>query len=493
MAVILAPKEYGSRYSSLGASLGKGLSQTLSMLTQNKILQQQQEQMARLQEQQQQQRSSEISSGLSSLGVPREMAGAISKMPEGFQGMFMKQFLGSSAFGADRGRSGQLEEGLRALDSGEAGQLEQLLGQQPQEAAPPPMQQFAPSVEPPGIPPSVMPGAQPGTLPGTLPGAPAEPLKPEPEPAPAAHQGRRRDEDETAKMTKKVQKEVQSEVDKLAPEDRRLLKKQVGRMKEGIPLSASKESEESYRIQAKPTKKKTFKELLATPRPTAADKKRAEDMAMKKESLSFAKQKEVNKNTKEFFSSTMKSGKAARENDMRLKRMTTLLKKGKLTNPGFYNLLNTIDKGIFGFGINLKFLMNPDSQEFEKLTTDFTKGAKDIFGSRVTQTEIQLFLKTIPTLAQSDGGKKRVLRNWKMLNEAAKIKKKAMLEIIEMNGGQRPLGLETLVEKKVGPKLDQIAKDFAGKKKKHNKQSTSVLGGLLGGIESMRKYLSLKK
>jgi len=205
--------------------------------------------------------------------------------------------------------------------------------------------------------------------------------------------------------------------------------------------------------------------------------------------MDLAKQKEINKDTKAYYDETLKAGKAARENDMRLSRMGRLIKKGRLPHPLFYSILDTIDKGLFGHGVNLKFLGGKDAQEFEKLATDFTKNAKEIFGSRVTQGEIELFLKTIPTLAQTDSGKKRVIRNWKILNESAKIKKKAVLEIIEMNGGQRPMGLQALVEKKVGPKLDQLAESFAGKKKKP-KESRGVLGSIFGGLESARKWLN---
>jgi len=455
MAVYFAPPPAGGS-AGIGASIGESLSKTLQMLAQSKMLQQQQQQMMRMQEQAQQRKAFDVSRGLAAMGVPDEISQQISFMPESQQNLFLKQFFGSEAFGAgESGMTGELEEGLQTIDAAKG--LEDLLG--------PRRPVVAEEVEAEGI---VEPTA----------------VGEAPEPDYGA-----------------LTKQIQAKVDALSPEDRKALKGEIERIKtevapkaeEAIPAEASREAKPGYRLQAKPAAKKSFKELLATPRPTAADRKRAEDLAMKKETMSLARQKEINKDTKSYFDETMKSGKAARENDMRLKRMSALLKKGKLTSPAFYNILNTIDKGLFGFGVNLKFLMNPDSQEFEKLSTDFTKNAKDIFGSRVTQSEIQLFLKTIPTLSQTDAGKRRVIRNWKMLNEAGKLKKKAMLEIIEMNGGQRPAGLQVLVEKKVGPKLDQLARQFAGKKKEKKAKDEGVLGTILGGIESARRYLSPSK
>jgi len=461
MAVIIAPRKQMSRSAALGATMGESLSKTLGMLTQQKMMQQQQ-QAARFQQQlARQQRGAEVGQALAGLGVPEEMAQSVGMLPEKQQEAFFKQFVGSQAFGAQPAQGGPQD-------------LMQMLSQQPtsgDEISPRQAMDIAQTQREEAQTPEGMQAAAEAEEAPQVPGAGFSP-----------------EEQEMATQ-------VQAAVDKLSPEQKKELKQEISEQRKlaAIPEDASREAKAGYRVQAKPTAKKSFKDLLATPRPTKADIKRAQDLEMKKEAMSFAKQKEINKNTKSFFDETLKKGKGARDNDMRLNRMTELLNKGNLSSPLMYSLLDTVNKGIFGFGINLKSLMNTDSQEFEKLTTDFTKNAKDIFGSRVTQSEINLFLKTIPNLSQSDKGKKRVLRNWKLLNEGSKLRKKAMLEIIEMNGGERPLGLQTLVEKKVGPKLDQIAKAFTGKKKKKQKADTGILGSIFGGIESARKYLNPRR
>jgi len=284
-------------------------------------------------------------------------------------------------------------------------------------------------------------------------------------------------------------KQIQAQVDRLSPADKKALKQEIQYAREGIPAGSTKQAAEAIRAQRKPTRQKSFQELLMTPRPTAADKARAEQLAFKREKLAFEKQKTIDAATKDFFSKTMAEAKDAKQNDMRLKRMEELNKGGKLNSPGFVSALNTLEHGLWGVGLNLKWLMNPDSQEFEKLSNDFLKNAKSIFGARVTQGEIEMFLKTIPSLTQTTKGRERVIRNMKLFNQGAKLKKDAMAEIIEMNGGERPKNIELLVEKKIAPKLDQLSKKFAGAKKPKPPEK-SMLGKIFGPIEDLRKWLN---
>ncbi len=106
------------------------------------------------------------------------------------------------------------------------------------------------------------------------------------------------------------------------------------------------------------------------------------------------------------------------------------------------------------------FKLTTESQEFNKLSQDFVKNAKDIFGSRLTDADLRSFLKTVPTLSLTDNGKIAVINNLMQLAEGDLIKQKAMEEIVEANGGFRPRNLETLVRKKTKPLLDKLASDF---------------------------------
>ena len=185
---------------------------------------------------------------------------------------------------------------------------------------------------------------------------------------------------------------------------------------------------------------------------------RKEMSELRKENI--AEQREIDKETLPYYRDVLKEYKGAKENERRLMRMENLVRKGDLDSPAFSSLMDTISKGIFGFGINLDALRSPDSQEFKKLSTEFLKNAKNLFGNRVTDNEIKLFMQMVPTLNQSDKGKLRVINNMRAYNQAEMLKKQAMDEIIKENGGRRPRNIEMLVEERIGPQLDALAERF---------------------------------
>ena len=167
------------------------------------------------------------------------------------------------------------------------------------------------------------------------------------------------------------------------------------------------------------------------------------------------------KETKPIFDEINKEYKTAKENDKRLDRIEVLTKKGSLGTPLGNAAIKTLAKGIFGFGIDLTNWMTADAQELDKLSTDFIRSAKDIFGgSRLTDADLNAFAKIIPSLSQSNNGRLRIVHNMRLFNEAAKIKKQALDKIIEANGGKRPANLESLIDKVAGPQLDELSARF---------------------------------
>lgn len=162
----------------------------------------------------------------------------------------------------------------------------------------------------------------------------------------------------------------------------------------------------------------------------------------------------------DYIAEVKKDAKGAKGSNMRLDRMYELVKKGDLAPSSVSTIIDTIEKGINGivnFGVDLHGIMNGDSQEFNKLSKDFIKEAKNYFGSRVTDNDIKLLLKTVPDLAQSDEAKLRVINNLKIMNEAAVVKNRAIKDIKAQYGGKTPSNIEELVEAKVGKQLDKLA------------------------------------
>lgn len=159
------------------------------------------------------------------------------------------------------------------------------------------------------------------------------------------------------------------------------------------------------------------------------------------------------KETKEDRQTIMKSAKSARENDMRLNRIKELDKKGNIQNPLLYSALKKV-------GLDIPALKNADSQELDKLSNDFLKSAKDVFGSRLTNFDVQTFLSTVPSLSNTKEGRARVIRNLELFNKGALEREKAMRDILKENKGTPPLDLADRVEERVAPALDKIAQEF---------------------------------
>jgi len=235
---------------------------------------------------------------------------------------------------------------------------------------------------------------------------------------------------------------------------------------------------------------KTVAELLKSPRLTPEHKLKLASLEQQKqfhkEKLSAKEQQEVDKETKPYYDEIAKGYKAAKENNIRLERMEELINRGKLNAPFWVSTLENLKEGfkipVIGgsIALDLSAALHPDTQEFQKLSTDFVKTAKDYFGSRLTDTDLNTFLKTIPNVAQSDEGKRRVIQNLKSFNEIALLRKKAADQIIKENGGKRPSNFDSLVDERIESQVDQIAKKF----KSNNTSNESIIGKipLVGGL-----------
>jgi hypothetical protein len=210
---------------------------------------------------------------------------------------------------------------------------------------------------------------------------------------------------------------------------------------------------------------------------------RAQEKAeAEKEKQERLEQHKINKEVFPAYKNILSDARSAREDTKRLNRMEELVKKGNLTRPRWHSLLNAIEHGVFGYGINLHSLETADSQEFDKLSKEFLKNAKNIFGPRITDADLKTFLKMVPDLSQSREGKLAIIHNMKLSNEAANIKKRAADQVISNNNGKLPRDFDFQVEKLAEPELDALASQFATSPRniKEEKPEESFLSSLLG-------------
>lgn len=191
------------------------------------------------------------------------------------------------------------------------------------------------------------------------------------------------------------------------------------------------------------------------------------------------------KESKEIRSTITNAAKTAKENNQRLDRMEEINNKGELSSGLFYSGLKT-------FGLDIPALKSADAQEFEKLTYDFLRTARNIFGSRVTNFDVNAMLKMLPTLEQSQEGRKRIINNLKISNQAAIVRDEAMKKIIKDSKGNIPFDLETQIEEMVGPELDKLAEKFkqgiSFEEKESKKENKLSVGQKFSELPSPKEF-----
>jgi len=175
---------------------------------------------------------------------------------------------------------------------------------------------------------------------------------------------------------------------------------------------------------------------------SAEEKRRKEEREFEMYKLSGPQRKELRDNAKR-----------ARDDLHDLNRMTKLQEEMQLDTPGYVEFLKRS-------GFDIPALMNPGSQEFNKLRQSFLRNMKTYFGARISNQEMEQFLKGIPDLSQSPEGRKRVLAGMKRIARGAITYNDAYNEVLKENNWKLPLYWEEMVEDKVKPKMNKIAEMF---------------------------------
>lgn len=252
--------------------------------------------------------------------------------------------------------------------------------------------------------------------------------------------------------------------------------------------------QEKRRLMAEREQRILTRSEQAEKRRLEADLRR-EKLAQAKEARELAKderieQHRINKELGPIHKEITQAARGAKDDDRRLNRMEELINKGDLSRPRFHSLLNTIEHGIFGFGINLHSLESADSQEFDKLSKEFLKNAKNVFGSRITDNDVRVFLKMVPDLSQSKEGKLAIIHNMKAYNEALQVRKRASDKVLAANNGKLPFDYEEQIDRIADPELDRLAKAFTSeeriKPQIKNKDNQGILSGALS--DTLRQW-----
>lgn len=114
--------------------------------------------------------------------------------------------------------------------------------------------------------------------------------------------------------------------------------------------------------------------------------------------------------------------------------------------------------------------LSPEAQEAVKLIIDSTSNIKDTYGARVTNFDLQTYLRKLPSLLNSPEGRTRVLRDLKAINEINQLYNRGIQQVFDDNGGTDKIPFSTaekIFKHKYGDQLKGLLKEFAQPSKKN--------------------------
>lgn len=113
--------------------------------------------------------------------------------------------------------------------------------------------------------------------------------------------------------------------------------------------------------------------------------------------------------------------------------------------------------------LRLPFLGTSEAQRYVKTLNEFSAGAKDTFGSRVTNFDLAQYLKRYPTLLNTKEGRRQLNDQMKLVNRINSVYYKNLKKVYDEAGGARAIDAdraEALAEKMSENKVNELAQKF---------------------------------
>ena len=184
---------------------------------------------------------------------------------------------------------------------------------------------------------------------------------------------------------------------------------------------------------------------------------------VKREEGRFAKQSEKYGDLSE------KTSKLGQE-QIRLQRLQELNEGGDLPRG-----LGRLNVNLKSGELILPFASSADSQEFVKIVNDFLSGAKETFGARVTNFEVNRFLRRLPSLLNTEEGRRRVLRQMEIINQLNTLHNQAILDEFDSRGGVRKIDFDVAsrnARKKIEDQVKGLQKEYVTGRRAEEKEKS---------------------
>ena len=154
-----------------------------------------------------------------------------------------------------------------------------------------------------------------------------------------------------------------------------------------------------------------------------------------------------------------------------------------------------------------------EAQRYVKTLNDFTRNAKNSYGSRVTNFDLQQFMKRLPTLANSRKAREDIIKQLQIINNIDLAHANALHNVLEEHGGIRNIDYDkalSLGEKRSSKDINKLKSEFRNIgndiDKEYNKEiaefkktipkdrvAVRTADGVLGDIskDQLKRFLSI--
>ncbi len=140
---------------------------------------------------------------------------------------------------------------------------------------------------------------------------------------------------------------------------------------------------------------------------------------------------------------------AAETSKNRLAQMDVAAKSGQLPAPAMVKLMDF-------YGVPLSVFTNPLAETYEKNVNEYIKDISNYFPGQIRVAEIEPYMKTIPTLMNSDAGKELIIQNQQLINEQKIAAYDAYKQILKENKGRKPKNLDIEILDRTQAKRQEI-------------------------------------
>jgi hypothetical protein len=216
-----------------------------------------------------------------------------------------------------------------------------------------------------------------------------------------------------------------------------------------------------------------------------ADFKDLVKLGQKERHAKAADIRQSHQDNKKYTTKARDRAESAEEGEGIVNAMESLEKTGKVESGPWAELLSKH---------GLESFLNPESIAFEKLRATFLGGAKNVIGGRVTNQEMQQFMKSIPSLSQSPEGRAMIYANMRNKFELDKQYYQTIQDVEnEYAGRPLPHNFESIVHQRMKPHYKSFQDKFKTVEDINKKNSEPSAAEFNGKIRRNKKTGAMEK